>query len=98
MEAGPRPSQEAQPAGLSQDLSQDGGDRRPGVDVAAAWLGCSTGKGQRYKPSLKAVPKEKGREALISSFLQQVLPAQHLALGFCKISAKARDGLKKAQL
>lgn len=65
-EAGLRPSQEAHPAGLSQDW----GDRRPGVDAAAAWLRCSTGKGQRYSLSLQAVPKEKVKEALISSFLQ----------------------------
>lgn len=37
-EAGPRPSQEAQPAGLSHDQHQDGGGRTPGVDVAAAQL------------------------------------------------------------
>lgn len=67
-------------------------------DLVAACLQCSTGEGQRYNLSLKAVPKEKEREALISSFLQQALLAEQLALGFCKISAKARDGLKKAQL
>lgn len=45
------------------------GDRRPGVDVAAAQLRCSTGEVQQYSRSVKAVPKGKERKALMFSFL-----------------------------